>query len=65
MARKIFGEFIEFFLKCLNPLKNSNQIQLCLVSSIFNSNFVGNYLPHAKAYKFLDLGNIVVSNFKV
>jgi hypothetical protein len=53
MPRKDFGEFIEFFLKGLNPFKNSNQIQIGFVYWIFISKSIWNLKSFPKGKLFL------------
>jgi hypothetical protein len=53
LSRTNFGEFVEIFLKGLNPFFNSNQIQISFCSWIFNSNSVGNLNFSPKVHLFL------------
>jgi hypothetical protein len=49
-----------FFPQMFEPLQNWNQIQLCLVSWIFNSNFVGNLNSFPKGKLFpLSLSSVL------
>jgi hypothetical protein len=52
ISRKIFGEFIEVFLKGLNPFKIHIKFELEFASGIFNSNSIGclDFFPKGKLF---------------